>query len=138
MLTRNDLQRLAQVRLDDALFLVQANRPSSAYYLAGYAVELALKACICRQVRSDTIPDKGFVNAIYTHSPDKLLSVAGLRPQFDAAVNTDSQLAAYWAIVNNWNEESRYEVWDPIAAATLLQAVHDPDHGVFRWLKLHW
>jgi HEPN domain-containing protein len=138
MLTRTSLQRLAQVRLDDALLLLQSNRPSSAYYLAGYAVELGLKACISRQVRSDTIPDKGFVNAIYTHSPERLLSLAGLKPQFDADARADSQLAGYWAIVNNWNEESRYEPWDPIAAASLLEAVNDPAHGVFRWLKQHW
>jgi hypothetical protein len=46
MLTKNDLESLVQVRLDDAIFLLQANHSSSAYYLAGYAVELALKACI--------------------------------------------------------------------------------------------
>jgi HEPN domain-containing protein len=138
MLRRTDLQRLAQVRLDDALFLLGAHRPSSAYYLAGYAVELGLKACISRQVRSDTIPEKGFINAIYTHNFGQLLSVAGLRPQFDADVKADFQFAAYWAIVNNWSEDSRYEAWDPMAAATLLNAVHDPDHGVFQWLKRHW
>lgn len=47
MLAKNDLEKLAQIRLEDSLFLLQAGRASSAYYLAGYAVELALKACIC-------------------------------------------------------------------------------------------
>ena len=138
MLTRADLQRLAQVRLDDALFLLQGNRSSSAYYLAGYAVELGLKACISRQVQSNTIPDRGFINAVYTHKLDTLISIAGLRPQFDADVKADSQFAAYWAIANNWSEESRYVVWDKIAAATLLEAVHEPNHGVFQWVKRHW
>jgi hypothetical protein len=138
MLTRADLQRLAQVRLEDALFLLHGNRPSSAYYLAGYAIELGLKACISRLVQPDTIPDKGFINAIYTHKLDSLISISGLRPQFDADTKADSQFAAYWAIANNWSEESRYEVWDAITAATLLQAVHEPNHGVFRWVKKHW
>lgn len=138
MLTRADLQKLANVRLEDALLLFQSNRPSSAYYLAGYSIELGLKACISRQVQSDTIPDKGFINAVYTHKLDSLVSMTGLRPQFDADVKADSQFAAYWAIVNNWSEESRYEVWDAITAATLLQAIHDPDHGVFQWVKKHW
>lgn len=40
MLTKTDLEKLAQVRLNDSLFLLQAERSSSAYYLAGYAVEL--------------------------------------------------------------------------------------------------
>jgi len=138
MLTKNDLERLAQVRLEDALFLLQANRPSSAYYLAGYAVELALKACISKLMQPNLIPDKAFINAIYTHKLDSLLSTAGLRPQFDADIKVDPQFAAYWAIVNNWSEESRYEFWDPISAATLLQAVNEPNHGVFQWVKKHW
>ena len=138
MLTKNDLERLAQVRLEDALFLLQANRSSSAYYLAGYAVELALKACISKLMQPNMIPDKAFINAIYIHKLDSLLSTAGLRPQFDADTKVDPQFAAYWAIVNNWSEESRYEFWDPISAATLLQAVNEPNHGVFQWVKKHW
>jgi hypothetical protein len=138
MLTRADLQKLATVRLDDALLLLQSNRPSSAYYLAGYAIELGLKACISRLVLTDTIPDKGFINAVYTHKLDSLISIAGLRPQFDIDTRADSQFAASWAIASNWSEESRYEVWDSVAAATLLNAVHEPNHGVFRWVKQHW
>jgi HEPN domain-containing protein len=138
MLTKNDLERLAQVRLDDALFLFQANRSASAYYLAGYAVELALKACISKLMQPNIIPDKNFIDAIYTHKINDLMSIAGLRPQFELDIKADPQLAAYWAIVNNWSEKSRYEFWDPISAATLLQAVNDPDHGVFQWVKKHW
>lgn len=138
MLTRNDLQRLAQVRLEDAVYLLRANRASSAYYLAGYAIELGLKACISKQVHSNTLPDKGFINAVYMHQLDSLVSTAGLRPDFDADTKADSQFAAFWAITNNWSVESRYVVWDVITATTLLQAVSDPDHGVFQWVKKHW
>lgn len=68
MLTKTDLETLAQVRLDDSLFLLQAGRSSSAYYLAGYAVELALKACISKLIQTNVIPEKAFINAIYTHT----------------------------------------------------------------------
>ena len=138
MLTRAGLQQLAQVRLDDAVLLLKANRASSAYYLAGYAIELALKACVSRLIQPDSIPDKAFINAIYTHKLESLLSTSGLKPQFDQDSKADPQFAAYWAIVNNWSEESRYEVWDPISAATLIQAINDPAHGVFQWAKKHW
>jgi hypothetical protein len=138
MLTRLDLQRLAQVRLDDALLLLQANRPSSAYYLAGYAIEFALKACISRQMQADTIPDKSFVQSIYSHDPDVLLSLSGLKPQFNEAIRADTQLAASWAIVNNWSEKSRYEEWDANTSASLLAAVGDQNHGVLQWLRRHW
>lgn len=138
MMTKADLEKLAQLRLDDAIFLLQAKRHSAAYYLAGYSVELALKACIAKLVQANTIPDKAFVNAIYVHKLDNLISTAGLRPAFEAEIKIDLDLAAYWAIANNWSEESRYAFWDPFAAASLIQAIHEPNHGVFQWVKKHW
>lgn len=138
MLTRADLQKLAQIRFDDAVLLLGAGRSSSAYYLAGYAVELALKGCISRLIQPEVIPDKAFINAIYTHRLDNLLSTAGLLPQFNTDSKADPTLAAYWAIATKWSEESRYEFWDPMAAATLLEAVGEPNHGVLPWVKKHW
>lgn len=138
MLTKTDLEKLAQVRLEDSLFLLQAGRSSSAYYIAGYAVELALKACISKLIQPNIIPEKAFVNAIYTHRLDNLLSIAGLLPEFNADAKADADFAAYWAIASKWTEDSRYEFWDPMSAATLLQAIHEPNHGVFQWVKKHW
>ncbi len=54
MLTKADLEALAETRLEDSIFLLQAGRSSSAYYLAGYAVELALKACIAKSFQPNT------------------------------------------------------------------------------------
>jgi hypothetical protein len=53
-----NLKALAQAKLDDAILLFDNKRYSNAYYLAGYAIELALKACIAKQFVADTIPDK--------------------------------------------------------------------------------
>lgn len=101
MMTKADLEKLALVRLEDAIFLLQANRCSSAYYLASYAVELALKACIAKLVQPNTIPDKAFVNAIYVHRLDRLLGTAGLRPAFDADANRGLAAggAAVWRLI---------------------------------------
>ena len=138
MVTKADLEKLALLRLDDAIFLLKDNRCSSAYYLAGYAVELAIKACIAKLFHPNAIPDKGFVNAIYVHKLDSLLGLAGLRTEFDTEAKADKALGAFWAIANDWSEESRYEFWDPFAAASLIQAVQEHDRGVFQWVKKHW
>ena len=61
MLPKHDLEQLAEMRLDDAVLLFESGRASSAYYLAGYAVELALKACISKQMQFGVIPDKVFI-----------------------------------------------------------------------------
>ena len=138
MLSRNDLQKLAQLRLEDSIVLYQAGKSSSAYYLAGYSIELALKACISKLFQPDVIPDKAFVQAIYTHSLESLLNVAGLLPQLKEDSKNDPQFAAYWGIVSKWGETSRYQFWDSVTAATLIQSINDPDHGVFQWVKKHW
>lgn len=44
--TRVEFQRLAEARLVEAKALLDVGKWDGAYYLAGYAVELALKACI--------------------------------------------------------------------------------------------
>ena len=138
MLTKSDLEKLTQLRFDDAVLLLQANRCSSAYYLAGYTLELALKACIASLFQTNTIPDRAFVNAIYVHKLELLLNTSGLRGEFDRDARANPQLAAHWAIANNWTEESRYAFWDPVSAASLVTAIGDQTNGVLPWVKTHW
>ena len=77
-MTRQDLQELAEVRLKDARVLSDAGRFSGAYYIAGYAVECALKACIAKQFHEHEFPDLQKVKQIYTHGYYTLVRVAGL------------------------------------------------------------
>jgi hypothetical protein len=86
----------------------------------GYAVELALKACISNLIQPNVISEKAFVNAIYTHSLGNLLSIAGLLPEFNADAKADVQFAANWAIVSKRTEESRYEFWDSVSSSLEL------------------
>ncbi|MFQ2706694.1 HEPN domain-containing protein [Aeromonas caviae] len=138
MLNKNDLQRLAEMRLADAVFLLENNKHSSAYYLAGYAVELAIKACAAKLFQNNSIPDKSLVQALYTHSLEQLMNTSGLLPSLKEKINSDSVFGANWGIATKWNEGSRYEFWDPIAATTLIGAIIDEEHGVFLWVKNHW
>jgi len=46
-----EFQQLANERLDEAKALLNLGKWGGAYYLAGYAVELALKACIIKRPR---------------------------------------------------------------------------------------
>lgn len=46
-MNRTYLQALAKERVKDAKSLLGRKRWSAAYYLAGYAVEVGLKACVC-------------------------------------------------------------------------------------------
>lgn len=138
VITRGELQYLAQLRLDDALLLLKDSRVSTAYYLAGCAVELALKACISKLIQPDTLPDKAFISAIESRKLEDLLAVSGLRFEMNADIRHQPQLGASWAIASNWSEDSHYQVWDSVTATNLVQAVGDKTHGVFQWVKKHW
>jgi hypothetical protein len=138
MLTKSDLETLADTRLGDATQLFNAARFSAAYYLAGYAVELGIKACIADVFQADVIPDKSFVNAIHTHKLDDLLGLAGVRKQLQDDMKTNPVLAAAWGVASKWTEASRYVMWDQFAAASMISAIGDPNHGVLQWLKKHW
>ena len=84
------------------------------------------------------IPERSFVNAVYSHKLDELLGLAGIKKQLQDDMKGDSILAARWGVASKWNEASRYEVWDSFAAASMIEAVGDPEHGVLQWLKKRW
>ena len=78
-MNRADLQQLADARVQDAEALLNAGRWPAAYYLLGYAIECALKACAARQFREHEVPDKTIVNHFYTHKLDLLLNISGVK-----------------------------------------------------------
>ena len=51
LVDRKDLQELSKVRLREATALLNLGLFDGAYYLAGYSVECALKACIAKGTR---------------------------------------------------------------------------------------
>jgi putative lipase involved disintegration of autophagic bodies len=135
---RADLQAHAQAKLDDALLLLGNGRYSNAYYLAGYAVEIALKACIAAQFAADVIPDKGFVNSIYQHSLKNLVGAAGLSAEHRDEQDRDSNFAANWALVAQWSPDNRYDSTDAMTAQAMITAIADPKSGVLKWIKAYW
>ena len=138
MITKTDLQSLSEARLIDAQELFKADRFSAAYYLCGYAIELGIKACIAKLFQADAIPDRALVDAVYSHKLDELLGLAGMKERLKEDMENDPALSAAWGVASKWTEASRYEMWDQFAAANIINAVGDPNHGVLQWLKKHW
>ena len=107
-LTRANLRALAELRLKDASILLKNGAYSSAYYLAGYSVELGLKACVARQFRQDEIPDKQLINNVLSHDFTRLIGIAGLKTELARTQDEDQTFQSYWGIVGEWSSESRY------------------------------
>src|SRR6202162_3912577 len=137
---KTDLEQLADLRLAEAVALLSLAppKPDAAYYLAGYAVEVALKACIAKLTAQHDFPDKNFAAKCFTHKAKELVPLAGLESTRAAAMAADAVLAANWLIVKDWSEESRYERWTVTEATALIDAIREPNHGVLQWVKGHW
>jgi HEPN domain-containing protein len=136
---RVDLQTLAMAKLQDAKVLLDAGSYSNAYYIAGYSIELALKACISRQIQSETLPDPKFIREVYAgHDLTKLVKLAGLGRAHKDRQDSSPDFAASWAIVVEWSPDTRYIHTDKYSAQVLIEAIQNPENGVLPWIRNYW
>jgi hypothetical protein len=134
-LSKRQLIELAEGKLEDAKFLLADDRSGNAYYLAGYAVELLLKAAISSRFQANTIPDPSWLRDVFQHDLEKLAKLGLLDDDLKRSGDTDNEFKGRWDIVLEWNEASRYYVRERRDAEALIVAIDDPKHGVFQWLK---
>ena len=117
------LDGIAHARIEDAKVLLAAGRFDGATYLCGYAVEIALKARICRVLNWPEFPSTSGEFQAYrsfqTHELDVLLRLSGQEP------NIKQNHFALWNAVAIWKVESRYNVVGTVQqadAAAMIQA----------------
>jgi hypothetical protein len=109
----------------------------AAYYLIGLAIACALKACIAKNTRRhDFPPNQSVIKDIYTHDLVKLVKVARLQPILDADLNKSHTFNRKWAVVKDWNINTKY-LTKGLNARDLYRAVAGRD-GVMRWLRQRW
>jgi HEPN domain-containing protein len=135
---RQDLRELSRVRLKASKALLDLRFYDGAYYLAGYAVECALKACIAKSTRRYEFPERDRVNKSYTHDLRELVKLEGLEDDRSARAKVDPKFKEYWETVQDWSEQSRYRRYPAVSAEALLEAASHPQHGVISWIALHW
>jgi HEPN domain-containing protein len=140
-MNRRLFQKLAEARLVDAKALLKAKRYDAAYYMAGYAIECALKACIAKKTRLYDFPPKN-AREVYTHELEDLVKSAEIGKSFQQDRVMDSKLAEYWEIVKEWKpEDGRYGLRGATgvsAAKELVLAIDDRHHGVLQCLSKYW
>ena len=137
-MNRADFKQLAELRLTEAKALFATGHPDGAYYLAGYAVECALKACIAKRTQLHDFPEKKLVNDSHTHDLGKLLQLAELKTELDAILDTDPVMRSNLEIVQDWSEAARYQRNKPWDADALLKAIEDEEGGLLPWIRLRW
>lgn len=136
--TRKDFQRLAQLHAIEATLLARRGKDHGAYYLGGFAIECALKACIAKKTKKHDFPrDIKFAGKVYSHDLSELLKLAGLDSQLDRDTKTNAGLATNWGVVKLWKVESRYEITG-LNGRDMVAAISSRTDGVLQWIKLYW
>ncbi len=139
-ITITELKILAELRLKEAKELYAQGLYDGACYLAGYAVELALKAKICKLLDIIFYPETGDIGKAYkTHKLTDLITLAGLRSDLSSRIIT-VDFENNWLTVDQWSEQWRYSppTKNQQEATNFLNAMEDPANGIFTWIKSTW
>jgi len=140
---------MAEERLKDAKALLGGGRWAFAYYVAGYAVECALKACLLKRMvitgwLFDENPKKvkEYLDDCRTHDFKKLIRIAGMQDDLDQMLASGPAggraFQGNWQVVNLWTVTSRYEEKPETEARMLFEAITDQPNGVMIWIRNYW
>jgi HEPN domain-containing protein len=116
-----ELQKLSLARLDDAVALEAAGRFDGAMYVCGYAVELGLKARICKTLKWMDFPETRSefqdYGSLKTHSLGALIRFSGVETE------VKSTFVAEWSVLIRWSPEMRYRYANPATASDAQQMI---------------
>lgn len=119
--------------------MLRARMFPGAYYLAGYSVECALKACIAKQTNRYDFPNKRVATEAWTHDLQKLVQLAGVWPDLERDMKASQALQLNWTIVKDWSEAVRYDTTITKAQARdLYSACTTRRTGVLPWIRERW
>ena len=118
MIGLSDLKAVSRGRLKDAEVLQSAGRFDGAFYVSGYAIEIALKARACRTLKwpgfPETTSEFAALQSFKTHNLEVLLKLSGTE------IKIKTKFIAEWSVLVHWNPESRYR---KIGTATKQDAI---------------
>lgn len=141
MNTQADIETLADGKLKEAYCLFDNNFFDGAYYIAGYAVELLLKAKVCKTLGIpnfflfDTKKAKAETYKPFkAHDYSQLLVLSGIYSDLDSELNKNVVFKGHWSIVTSWNQGSRYLTGKTQAEVkSFLISINE----VSTWIKKH-
>jgi HEPN domain-containing protein len=144
-MTRSEFQQIAVLRLDEATILFTQGKYDGCCYLAGYALESALKSAICSRMDNEdffNVLKSETARAFKIHNLSELVILAGLSKEYKKLEVINSILSANWEYIKNdikWSEQLRYQVgFTQSQAQTMITAINDPQNGILEWIKKYW
>ena len=146
MKTVAEIQGLFAKRLEEARLLLSNGYFEGAFYLAGYAIELMLKARICKHLEIEDFylkQPEPLRKAYFIHNIEQLLTLSGLRRKYedetDPSKGSNKALNKHWNKICSWNEAARYDCHvQQKDAIALINAIDNPKNGFLPWLLANW
>jgi hypothetical protein len=140
-----DIKDLADLRFKEAQILLANGCPDGAYYLGGYALELALKAVICKNWGVDDLfadsnqHPKEAIRVLKVHDFHRLLLFSGLLEKHKVE-KLSPHFSTNWSNVEKWSEAARYNKskYTTSEVQIFMNSMDDPSNGIFTWIKKHW
>ena len=118
MISFRDLKSVSRGRLKDAQVLERDGRFDGAFYICGYAVEIALKARASRTLKwsgfPETVSEFTALQSFKTHNLAVLLKLSGTESKIKSSFLSD------WSVVLHWDPGTRYR---KIGTATKQDAI---------------
>ncbi|MCF2488138.1 hypothetical protein [Dyadobacter sp. CY347] len=145
MATALQLKKLAHERISEAEILLSNSKREGVFYLAGYAIEFALKAVICVRLDVEMYDQSGKSNqkeispkvysAFFTHNLKDLLILSGLKHQLEKELRIDPNFASAWSEVSLWNEQRRY---DSGCTEQVANGFYNDAKTLLAWISNYW
>lgn len=134
-----DIRTLADSRIKEAQALSKKGFYDLAFYVAGYAVELQLKAKICEHFDlpdfySQYAPKTDLSKTFLIHNLPRLMLLSGLHNKFEAERQADILFDKHWLKVKSWSEQSRYDVIgtnDEVSVKIFIESLKI----IIKWIK---
>lgn len=139
MTTPIDICLIADRHVEEAESLCRNLYPDGAFYLAGYAVELYLKAKICEHFDLPDFyekyaPKSDLSKTFLIHNLERLMLFSGLSTKFVAAIKSDRILELSWLDVKQWSERNRYDLIGVRTVADATKFINSVKI-IIQWIK---
>ena len=142
MPNRSELKKLAINRIEEAKALHKSGFYDSAIYIAGYSIELALKAVICKKLDWVEFTPKNLrsetAKVFKIHDFLTLAILGGVWSKIETETSINPVFQANCNMISKWSEGQRYDAIgtnDKTKSKDFIDAIENSTDGVFFPLK---